>query len=222
MFNRPEETLVVFNAIREAKPSRLYIAQDGPRTKDGELELCDKTRQIILKIDWDCEFKTLIRTNNLGCKIAVSEAISWFFENEKEGIILEDDCLPSNDFFKFCDDNLERYRYDNRIGHISGSNFQFGNKFGSSDSYYFSKLFDIWGWATWRRVWLHYDVNMENLDFAIKYDFYKSVTDNSYFKNYFYGVLQDVKDNKINTWDYQYTFQNSIQGFLSIFPHFLQ
>jgi hypothetical protein len=218
IFNRPEETLAVFNAIRVAKPSRLYIAQDGPRSKEGEANLCETTRKILLNVDWECELKTLIRSENLGCKIAVSEAITWFFKNEPEGIILEDDCLPSNDFFRFCDENLDRYRFDTRIGHISGSNYQNGNKFTTADSYYFSKLFDVWGWATWKRVWINYDVNMENLQIAIEKDFYKCVTNNANFKDHLYQELIDVKSNKISSWAYPYTFSNTIQGYLSIFP----
>jgi len=113
---------------------------------------------------------------------------------------------------------LVKYRHDNRIGHISGSNFQFNNKRGTSD-YYFSRLYNVWGWATWKRVWLKYDINMENLEEAIKNDFLNNVTDNLYHKDYLYKCFEATKSNKINTWDYQYTYSNSIQGLLSIFPN---
>jgi len=111
VFNRPDTTQQVFEAIRQAKPPRLYVAADGPRAdKAGEHEKCKEVRQIATNVDWDCEVKTLFREKNLGCRVGVSTAIDWFFENEEEGIILEDDCLPSQSFFWFCEELLERYR----------------------------------------------------------------------------------------------------------------
>ncbi|MEB0303236.1 nucleotide-diphospho-sugar transferase, partial [Mucilaginibacter sp. 5C4] len=111
VFNRPDTTDRVFEQIRAAQPSRLYVAADGPRAqKAGEDVLCERTRAITAKVDWPCEVKTLFRESNLGCKNAVSSAIDWFFNNEEEGIILEDDCLPNPDFFRFCDAMLDKYR----------------------------------------------------------------------------------------------------------------
>ena len=151
IFNRPETTQRVFDAIRLAKPTRLYIAADGPReNKTGEKELCEQARKIAQNVDWDCEVKTLFQKENLGCGKAVSHAISWFFENEDMGIILEDDCLPHQSFFKYCEELLEKYKNNDRIGIISGNNFQKKRKIGSF-SYYFSDIVNIWGWATWAR-----------------------------------------------------------------------
>ena len=101
VFNRLDTTKQVFEAIRKAKPPRLYIAADGPReSKEGEAEKVKAVREYVMSnINWDCEVKTLFRDKNLGCKYAVSGAIDWFFENEEMGIILEDDCLPSQSFF---------------------------------------------------------------------------------------------------------------------------
>ena len=108
IFNRPDTTKKVFDQIKAGKPGRLYIAADGPRmNRPGEEVLCRQTREIINDVDWPCEVKTLFRQTNQGCKEAVSSAIAWFFENEEEGIILEDDCLPNNSFFRFCDTLLE-------------------------------------------------------------------------------------------------------------------
>ena len=131
IFNRPDVTQRVFEAIRKAKPPRLYVAADGPRIgKEGEEENCTLTRKIIEQVDWDCEVKKLFREKNLGCKIAVSSAIDWFFENEEEGIILEDDCLPDQSFFPFCGELLAYYRTNDKVMHLSGDNFQFGKKRG--------------------------------------------------------------------------------------------
>ena len=127
IFNRPETTIQVFSAIKKAQPNRLYIAADGPRSEyPDEENHCKIARTIATNVDWDCEVKTLFRDQNLGCRLAVSQAIDWFFEQEPEGIILEDDCLPDQSFFWFCNELLERYRDDTRIMHIGGTNFQFG------------------------------------------------------------------------------------------------
>ena len=160
VFNRPDTTAQVFDAIRKAQPPRLYVAADGPRADRAcEAEKVDKVREIATAVDWPCEVRTLFRDDNLGCKYAVSDAITWFFDHEEQGIILEDDCLPHPDFFTFCDVLLERYADDERVSFISGDNFQRGLKRGDA-SYYFSHLPHLWGWATWRRVWQFYDVNM--------------------------------------------------------------
>src|SRR4051812_35098447 len=128
IFNRPDVTQSVFNAIREARPKQLFVAADGPRkgnkTDDAK---CREARSII-KVDWPCELKTLYREENLGCRRAVSSGISWFFSLVEEGIVLEDDCLPHPDFFPYCEELLARYRDNPRIMHISGGNYQFGQK----------------------------------------------------------------------------------------------
>ena len=138
IFNRPETTSVVMEAIRAARPPRLYVAADGPREDYGEEERCQEARQIATKVDWLCEVKTLFRDRNLGCRLGVSTAIDWFFEHEGEGIILEDDCVPSQSFFRYCAELLERYRHDERIMCISGNNFQQGTQL-EPHSYYFSR-----------------------------------------------------------------------------------
>lgn len=219
IFNRPDVTNLVFEQIKLAKPKRFYIAADGARAnKPNEEILCAKTRQIINKIDWDCEVKTLFRDINLGCKNAVSGAIDWFFENEEEGIILEDDCCPSNDFFRFCDLMLEKYRDDTRIRHIGGSNLQNGIKRGDF-SYYFSNLTHVWGWASWKRVWNGYDKNISNYslndaDFAFKTVFEEPILSNSWK-----DIFVELQNNKIDTWDYQLTIINFFNNSLSIIPN---
>src|SRR4030042_6453503 len=144
IFNRPDTTEKVFDEIRKAKPKKLFVAADGPRQdKQGEKEKVGRARQIVIDgIDWDCEIKTLFRDKNLGCKVAVSSAINWFFENEEMGIILEDDCLPHQSFFRFCGELLEKYKDDERIMVISGENLLFGRK-RTNYSYYFSRYYHI-------------------------------------------------------------------------------
>ena len=218
IFNRPDVTLDVFEKIRSAQPSRLYVAADGPRIDKNESELCEETRNIISQIDWDCQVKTLFRENNLGCKYAVSSAIDWFFSNEEEGIILEDDCLPSNDFFMFCDVMLEKYRFDQRIRHIGGSNFQNGIKRGE-ESYYFSKLTHVWGWASWKRSWIDYDVELakyHSLD--VNYCF-ENVFNESHLVDIWSSIFNRLVKGEIDTWDYQWSIINFFNNGLSIIPN---
>ena len=166
VFNRIDTTKKVFEAIRQAKPPRLYIAADGARESKDEEEKVNAVRDYVSSnIDWDCEIKTLFNEKNLGCKMAVSGAIDWFFDNEEMGIILEDDCLPSQSFFWFCEEMLAKYKDDMRVWHVAGNNFHFGWKRDEDYSYYFGGIYgSIWGWASWRTRWNHYDVEMKNYD----------------------------------------------------------
>lgn len=157
IFNRPDSTAVVFAAIREAKPERLYVAADGPRAdREGEAERCEEARRIATEVDWPCEVRTLFRDENLGCRRAVSGAITWFFEHEEEGIILEDDCVPHPSFFPYCETLLERYRDDERVMLVGGDN-TLSSEVTWRGSYDFSRHALIWGWATWARAWAKYD-----------------------------------------------------------------
>jgi hypothetical protein len=217
VFNRPDTTNRVFEAIKLAKPKKLYIAADGARTAEEEI-MCTQVRAIFKNTDWDCDVKTLFRTENLGCKIAVSEAINWFFDNEEEGIILEDDCLPGESFFGFCSTLLEKYRNNDRIGHIGGANFQDGNLRGQQ-SYYFSRLTHVWGWASWRRVWQNYDVNIASYpNFNINNEIKNVPSHNAYAHNWL-SSFEGVYTHKTNTWDYQYAYANLVNNYLSIIPN---
>ncbi len=203
VFNRPAETQRVFDAVKAAKPSRLYVAADGARAhKATDKELSNQTRAIFKQINWPCELKTLYREQNLGCGPAVSAAITWFFEQEEMGIILEDDCLPAPDFFGFCETMLNYYKNDEQVMQVCGSNFQRGIVRGDA-SYYFSMHSFIWGWATWRRAWKYYDFNLHNIetDKALNLDYY---TSNKGLKRYWKQTFLYSKKHVFNTWDYQW------------------
>lgn len=219
IFNRPDTTFEVFEQIRKAKPARLYISADGPRThKPGEDVLCAEARSVVARIDWQCEVKTLFNDKNLGCKDAVSAAITWFFENEEEGIILEDDCLPANSFFKFCDTLLEEYRYDTRVRHITGCNLQNGKKWGTG-TYYFSNRTHVWGWASWRRVWNDYDKNLKKYDTDDIKDKLQSVYADPLVAETWMNIFTELKAGRINSWAYQLDFINLFNNGLTIIPN---
>jgi threonyl-tRNA synthetase len=162
VFKRPDTTERVFEQIRSIRPAFLYLAADGPRNdKSGEKETCKKVREIVLSnIDWECEVNTLFRDENLGCGKAVSQAITWFFEHEEEGIILEDDCLPDASFFQYCAELLKKYRTEEKVMTISGSNL-LGYPWKVNGQSYFWGQGGIWGWATWKRAWSLYDFKMQ-------------------------------------------------------------
>ena len=219
VFNRPDTTNQVFEAIRKARPPRLYIAADGARIdKIGEAENVFQVRHIVSQVDWVCEVKTLFRDLNLGCRKSVSSALDWFFESEEEGIILEDDCLPSQSFFWFCELLLEFYRSDMRIMHIGGCNFQNGIKRGSG-SYYFSKFNHVWGWGSWRRAWLHFDVAMQTFPYFLEIDQIKNIWPDKKMQKFWLKIFQDVFKGKIDTWDYQWTYAIWMQNGISVIPN---
>lgn len=217
IFCRENTTRQVFERIREAKPPRLYVAADGPRqNRIDEKTKCEATRKIIEGVDWKCDVKTLFHDNNLGCGRGVSTAISWFFENEEQGIILEDDILPNIEFFKYCDEMLDRYKYNENIQLITGFNFFFDG-YPSQYSYYMSHFLQIWGWASWRRVWQTYEYDSKKLQ---REEFLKKLKDNfsrpvyRYYKNIF-DMMSEYKN---DTWDYQFFFNQTIYERFSIIP----
>lgn len=200
-FNRIDTTKRVFAEIQKAKPPRFYFASDQGRNEE-EIKKVKKVRKYVLdNINWDCEVKTLLRDENLGCRNSVSDAITWFFKNEKDGIILEDDCLPNQSFFHFCEELLDYYKDDKRIWHISGD--QFVSNFDNGASYYFAKIMHCWGWASWADRWAYYgkdlkDYNESNL---------QKFSENEKVQKYWLEILTKMKKSEINTWDYQWTFR---------------
>jgi len=218
IYNRPDLTKQVFEKIREVKPLHLYVAADGPRAdKSGDNELYRRTREVVSLIDWECDVKFLFRDENLGCGRAVSEAITWFFEHVEEGVILEDDCLPSITFFKYCEVLLKIYRYNNNIMHIGGTNFQTGFKRGNAD-YYFSKIPHVWGWATWKNSWLNYIYSLERYSIEEINEVVIRNTPNKIICDYWLNVFKSIATNAIDTWDYQWQFAIWKNDAISITP----
>lgn len=219
IFNRPDVTARVFEAIRKIKPEQLFIAADGPRlNKEGEGKLCEETRKITENIDWTCEVYRKYSDQNLGCKKGVSSAISWFFENVEEGIILEDDCLPDQSFFTFCQELLEKYKNTNQIKMISGDNFQFEKKYGDA-SYYFSNFPHIWGWATWRRAWNEYDLEMRTYPDFKRENRIAQIFKDKRIQKYWINLFDNLYNNKVDTWDGQWVYSIYNNNGIVILPN---
>lgn len=215
-FNRPDTTQRVFEAIAQARPKKLLVIADGARSPE-EVGKCSETRSILKKVAWDCEVLTNFSEINLGCKLRVSSGLDWVFSEVEEAIILEDDCLPNQSFFYFCQTLLEHYRHDRSVMHISGNNFQFGNH-NSKYSYSFSKYGGIWGWATWRRAWQHYDRDMKTWADVKQNNLIDYIYDDWAEKIYWTNVFDRVVKGVPNTWDYQWLYARWTQHELSISP----
>jgi hypothetical protein len=219
VFNRPSTTKIVFETIRNARPSKLYVVADGPRNNiPGELEKCQEVRSIVTDIDWDCELKTLFRDENLGCGKGVSAGITWFFQNEPEGIILEDDCYPHPTFFRYCSELLEHYRDDNRVMEISGNNLRPEGYQETEYSYSFSNFNGIWGWASWRRAWDLYDFEMKEYKNVRQRRALDTKYTSIYERDYFTWVFERTYLFPHITWDYQWEFVKRINSALTIVP----
>lgn len=218
VFNRPEETRMVFSEIRRIRPKRLYLAADGPRmNQPNEPEKVALVREIASAVDWDCEVRTLFREQNMGCRDAVSSAITWFFGHEEEGIILEDDCLPSQSFFRFCEEALRKYRHDPSIMCVTGTNILPSKDLGSN--HLFSKYPLMWGWATWARAWEKYDVQMNAWAHLNRAKFLEELNLGGFwFRRKWTSLFHRTYNGEIDTWDYQWIFCCWLNDGLTVAP----
>ncbi len=218
VFNRLDTTKQVFEAIRRAKPPRLYIAADGAREKkDSEAKKVKAVRDFILNnIDWECEVKTLFRESNVGCGPNVKSSIDWFFEHEDMGIILEDDVCPVQSFFWYCEELLIKYQSDDRIGMISGTNHTDYKPV--KDSYIFSKYKGCWGWATWKRAWKNMDFEMDWLNSPSKEIIIKNMGFGKDSVTHWNNAIKSIQNKSVSSWDWQWYFSLASQGQLCIFP----
>jgi hypothetical protein len=217
VFNRPDTTDQVFEAIRKAKPPRLYVSADGPRDdRADEAEKVARVREIATAVDWPCEVKTLFQEENLGCNYAVSGGITWFFEHEEQGIILEDDCLPSQSFFWFCEELLNRYKNDMRIMMISGTNLC-GHSPGK-DSYKYRTFAHVWGWATWRRAWHKYDSELSTYPAFKNEKIFSRISNNPLLINFWTSEWDENYYKKRDSWVNPFLFQILLNHSMSIIP----
>jgi hypothetical protein len=198
----------------------MFVACDGPNpSRPEEAAKVRATREVIEReIDWPCTIERRYSEVNQGCKAGVSSAINWFFDQVEDGIILEDDCVPHPDFFNFCSTLLDVYRDDKRVWAIAGNNFQNGQKRGDG-SYYFSRYNHIWGWATWRRAWQHYERDMPFWpEWKLSED-WKRKLPNTVERRYWLKVLDKVYGGMVDTWDYSWTASVWYRGGLTATPN---
>ena len=213
-FNRPETTRRVFAAVRAARPAKLFFACDAPRPdRPGEANRVAEVRAILRGVDWPCEVHTRFPEANLGCGPGVSSAITWFLNEAGEGIILEDDCLPTPAFFRFCATMLERYRLDQRIALVAGSNM--APLVGLPASYGFSRITSCWGWATWKRTWDQFNF----IPGLIRDDepWVRTLHPNAV--DFLRRKFDAIAAGKVRTvWDYQFMVQALRSGQLMVVP----
>lgn len=220
IFNRPNFTRQVMEKIRLAGPTKLYVASDGPRhSVPSDSELVRRSRNVVGETQLECDVKKRYLDENLGCKNAISSAIEWFFDNEERGIILEDDCLPSPDFFYFCERLLEYYAEDRRVSAITGSNYQLGLARGTG-GYYFSKYNHCWGWATWRNRWKGvFDASMEGYEEWKKSDKWHELFLHRAEERHWSWVFDRVRRQEIDSWAYPWTASVWRAGGLTAVPN---
>lgn len=216
VFNRPDTTAKVFEAIRKARPSTLFVISDAPRLeKAGEAEQCKAVRKIVDSVDWDCEVLKNYAEVNMGCAKRISSGLDWVFEHCQEAIILEDDCLPDPTFFPFCQTLLERYRHDDRVMSISGQNCQFGQS-RTPYSYYFSRYSHCWGWATWQRAWQHFDFDMTLLPEVESRGLLRNILDDDAAVRLWRHILHSTASGQVSSWAFRWTFACWMHGGLSV------
>ena len=219
IFNRPDLTQKVFEAIARAKPKQLFVVADGPRFST-DLEKCNQARSVVDRIDWSCDvFKNYSETN-LGCGHRISSGIDWVFSHVEEAVFLEDDTLPVDSFFPYCQELLERYRHDDRIMTINGNNFQSG-RIKTKYSYHFSKYCSCWGWSSWRRAWKHYDFEMKTWPGFKRAGMMEMICPDLIEQRFWTRLFDSMYKNPeaIDTWDHQWKYACWSQNGLAIMPN---
>lgn len=216
IFIRPDHTQRVFNVIAQAKPDQLFIIADGPRNQE-EYAQCQATRNVVAQIDWDCEVHRNYADENMGLKHRISSGLDWVFKQVETAIILEDDCVPDPSFFRFCEELLDYYVDDPRVMHITGDNFGYKPK-NTEVSYYFTRYIHVWGWATWRRAWKQFDIEMKAWSDPVTKEAILLTFKTKKERDYWSNLWDKVVSNEIDTWDYSWFFACLLQNGLSIMP----
>lgn len=219
VFRRPDTTRRVFEAIARSRPTKLLLVADGPRQdREGETEACREVREIVSRVDWPCEVFKEFSDRNLGCQERMISGLDWVFSSVEEAIILEDDCVPDPTFFLFCQELLERYRGDSRIGSISGTNFV--EKHVSTDaSYFFSQIGGNWGWASWRSEWQRFDRHLRDWPKLKAEGMLSEIFDQPKTVAYWTQIFDRMyQNNGPSAWDYQWLYAHLKNNALAIVP----
>lgn len=218
-FNRPETTAKVLAAIRGYRPSRLLVVADGPRPhRSGEAERCAAVRRLIDEgVDWPCDIERCWSDVNLGCRKRVSSGLDWAFSRADRAIVLEDDCLVHPSFFPYCEELLERYAHDERIGSIGACDVSESGA-DHDASYRFSRFHHVWGWASWSRAWRHYDVAAAAWPRLRDAGWLDGECHGRAERDFWRSVFEGVHTGRIDTWDFQWVFACWANRMLSICP----
>jgi hypothetical protein len=215
VFNRPDLTKLAIEALRSVRPKQLYVSADGPRDDRGDDVInCQEVRESVQSIDWPCDLRTRFLDQNHGCGRAVSSAIDWFFDNEEEGIILEDDTLPVPYFFCFAQEMLKKFRYEEQVFMVSGTNMY--SKSTRNMNFFFSRTPAAWGWATWRRAWNSYDFEMLRWRDPAGRDEARANIPVGIQRTFLSDCFDDVVESRVDTWDYQWMFNGVMNAALGI------
>jgi hypothetical protein len=218
IFNRPDTTAAVFAQVAKARPPSLLVVADGPRPhRVGDPEKCAAAREIIERVDWDCELLTNYSEVNLGCKQRMASGLDWVFDTVDRAIILEDDCLPHPTFFRFCEELLERYQGNEDIMMVAGSNFGYEQS-RVEHSYYFSRYTNVWGWASWRRAWRHFDVDMSSWPMVRDAGLINGILGGHRAGVRWTRAFDRAYEGSVDTWDTQWKFACWLQGGLTVLP----
>jgi hypothetical protein len=216
-YHRPTLLKRIFSVVAAVRPQRLFLVADGPND-DIDAERCRAARAVVAHVNWPCQVERLYADSNLGVRRRPASGIEWAFQHVAEAIILEDDCVPDPSFFPFCESVLERYRTDDRVMNIGGGNFQFGRR-RTKHSYYFSAYCGTWGWATWRRAWRHFDIDMKQWPERRAAGILESVCHDRVEIEYWRTLFDDIHGGRMtSSWDYQWLFAMWSQSGLSITP----
>ncbi len=218
-FNRPELTKRVFRRIAEVRPKRLLCVADAARPdRPEEEQRCKEVQAILSAVDWPCEVQTNFAVQNMGCRGRLITGLNWVFEQVEEAVILEDDVLPDPTFFRFCDEMLQRYRNDTRVAMVSGLNLV-QDKTQAPDSYFFSQLTHIWGWASWRRAWATYDPDLTDWPAIKAAGLMRELFPKPAHQRYWTHVFDQMHSGTgPDTWDTQWFYTNLKNSVLSVTP----
>ncbi|MCA9106845.1 MAG: glycosyltransferase family 2 protein [Pirellulaceae bacterium] len=217
IFNRPDLTERVFQAIARQRPRHLLVISDGPRAdRPAEAELVARCREIATSVDWECDLRVEFAESNLGCKTRINSGLTWAFEQHEELIILEDDCLPEDSFFAYAEAMLARYRDDRRVMMISGD--QFRPQADAPYDYYFSKWAHIWGWASWRRAWRLRDEQLATWPEARRLGWLETYFETDRERAHWEAVFDAVHEGRIDTWDFGWMYSCWLQSGWTVLP----
>jgi hypothetical protein len=219
-FNRPRQAAAVIERLRSIRPARLYVHCDGPRPdRPAEAELVAATRRTLEAIDWPCEVLTRFREQNMGLRDGVHEAIGWFFSHEKQGIIIEDDCLPDPTFFPYCTELLDRYADDPTVWHIAGSNLAERFTAQRATSYSFSRFSLVWGWASWARAWQHMRLDLEGLEAFVAEGGMERLLPDRWAQVYMLDKFRTTQARRNHSWAYAWFYTILLHDGRCIIPN---